>query len=247
MRLEVFPTVEAARPDHLAGRAVVAVDVLRATTTVVTALAHGARGVWPAGDPAAAEVLAAGLEPGSFLKGGERGSFRLPGYDLGNSPLEYVPALVAGKWIVLTTTNGTGTIRLAGAGRLALAAALVNGRAVGAWVAKTGLEVSILCAGTRGEFSLDDVLCAGQVVDAVVETVDGDVDSSDLARAARQLYLANRDDLARALRDTHHGRRLCQLGFTADLEHAARADLYQVVPVYAGGVVTAGAPLSPPP
>lgn len=242
MRLEVVPTVESARPGLLVGRTVVAVDVLRATTTLVTALAHGARGVWPAGEAAAAECLAGRLQPGTFLKGGERDSLRLPGCDLGNSPLEYVPALVAGKWIILTTTNGTGTIRRAGLGRLAAAAALVNGRAVGAWAARTGLDLVVLCAGTRGEFSLDDILCAGQVVDAAAQERDGAVELTDLAGAARQLYLANRRELGRALRASRHGRRLEAMGFGGDLDHAASADCYPLIPLYAGGVVTACAP-----
>lgn len=237
MRLEVITTVEEAGAERLDGRLVIAVDVLRATTTVVTALAHGVLGVWPVPSPAEAEALARSMEPGTCLRGGERGSFRLPGFDLGNSPLEYTAERVRGKHLILTTTNGTATIRRASCGSLAAVASLLNGHTVGTWAARQELDVVVLCAGTRGRFSLDDVLCAGQVTDALVEARHGAVELCDLAVAARQLYIHHRADLPGALRSTEHGRRLQTLGFSADVVYAAQAELWPVVPAYADGVV----------
>jgi 2-phosphosulfolactate phosphatase len=237
LKVDVFATVQAVPAGQLPGRVAVAIDVLRATTTAVTALINGAAGIVPAGDPEEALTLAAKLAPGSYVLGGERGSLRLPGFHLGNSPGEYAPAVVADRQVILTTTNGTATIRLAGRAQAAAAACLLNGRAVGAWAAMTGLDLAILCAGTQGEFSLEDAICAGQVVDAFVEAHGECGDLSDLALGARELFLDARHRLLDFLQQTRHGRRLTALGFRADLEYAARADSSHLVSLLEEGVL----------
>ncbi|HSW09433.1 MAG TPA: 2-phosphosulfolactate phosphatase [Bacillota bacterium] len=237
MKVDVFPTVQAVRAGELSGRVAIAIDVLRATTTAVTALANGSAGVVAVRDPEEALALAANLPAGSYVLGGERGSLRLPGFHLGNSPGEYAAEAVAGRRVILATTNGTAAIRLAGQAQAAGAACLLNGRAIGAWAAMTGLDLTILCAGTQGEFSVDDVVCAGQVVDAFCEARGEDADLSDLALCARELFVGARHRLLDILQRTRHGRRLTALGFGADLEYAARADSCRLVSVLEEGVL----------
>lgn len=237
LKVDVFPTVQAVRARELPGRVAIAIDVLRATTTAVTALANGSTGVMASRDPEEALTLAANLPSGSYVLGGERGSLRLPGFHLGNSPGEYAVDVVANRRVILATTNGTDAIRLAGHAQAAAAACLLNGRAVGAWAAMTGLDLTILCAGTQGEFSLDDVVCAGQVVDAFCEARGGGVDLSDLALCARELFVGARHRLLDILQGTRHGRRLIALGFGADLEYAAQADSSRLISVLVEGVL----------
>ncbi len=238
---------------RLSGRAAV-VDVLRATSTVATALAHGAEGVVPVPDVEEARALARRLELDGHrrpLLGGERQAVRPAGFDLGNSPLEYGPEIVAGRLVVLTTTNGTRAFSLcaqamglptgwlapaAGTDGEIAAAALVNGPAVAQWLAEApDRRVTVVCAGTEGRVSLEDVACAGLLAQRVAAAWGNDVTLTDGAQAAIQLYQAHADELAALLRSTRHGARLLQLGFAEDLAYCARVGLHRVVPVYRSG------------
>ena len=159
--LNVHLLPDLADPHDLAGHTSVVIDVLRASTTITTALQHGAAEVIPCLTVEEARQLS-GQRPGSLL-GGERGGKPLPGFDFGNSPAEYAAERVADKTIVFTTTNGTKAMtRCMGSGRI-LIGAIVNRAAVCRAVAEDE-RVDIICAGTDGEFSMDDALGAGAMV-----------------------------------------------------------------------------------
>src|SRR5262245_13937729 len=117
-------------PDDLRGGMAVVIDVLRATSTIIHALAAGARSVVPCGEIEDARQMAIAAPRGTVLLGGERGGLRIPGFDLGNSPAEYAHGTVAGKTIVITTTNGTRALVRAKEARRVLIGALCNQSAV---------------------------------------------------------------------------------------------------------------------
>src|SRR3989339_400165 len=144
----------------LAGATVVVIDVLRASTTIIHALNAGAAEIIPCGEVEQARALAADFPREEVVLGGERGGLPIDGFDLGNSPSEYTPDRVAGRTIVFTTTNGTrAMMRCRKAGRV-LIGAFVNASAVAEQL--VGCErISLLCAGTEGEYSRDDILMAG--------------------------------------------------------------------------------------
>ena len=229
-------------PDAFDGRAVLVVDVLRASTTIVTALQNGARAVIPVADKGEAGRLAASLDRDVSVLGGERGGEKLAGFALGNSPREYTAEAVGGKTVVLTTTNGTAAlVRARSAARLAVGA-LVNAAASEAFLRQAlddGLGATVLCAGWEGRVALEDALCAGLFVDRLADhDAAGPLD--DGARIAHGLYRGARRDLARALFGADHTRRLVSLGAGDDVALCARLDAADVLPVYRDNQLVAG-------
>ncbi|REJ65212.1 MAG: 2-phosphosulfolactate phosphatase [Planctomycetota bacterium] len=233
--LQVHLLPDLVTPDEMSGATVVVIDVLRATTTIAFALAAGAREVIPSADVDEARRLAAELPGNETLLGGERGGVRIEGFDLGNSPSEYREAVVGGKCVVFTTTNGTRAMQHArGAARLLLGA-FVNLSAVTANL--EGAEtVHLLCSGTQGRITREDVLLAGAVVErltggeaASAWTIN---DSARLAAAAWRDVAARLDDvpLAAQLADSQGGRNVTRLGLAADIEAAAVVDKFDLVP-----------------
>lgn len=219
-----------------AGGIAVVIDVLRASTTIATALAHGAAAVRPVAGIEEARGLAAVLGAGTLL-GGERGGVRIPGFDLGNSPLEYTPDRVAGKTIVITTTNGTAALHACREAREILVGALVNRTAVADEVrrlAGDSVPVHLVCAGTGGEITAEDVLAAGAILDAAAAGFVEALDESAREAVAFFRRVAAAVDVQSGLvaefRRSPGGSNLVDLGMEADLPVAAAIDSLAVVP-----------------
>jgi 2-phosphosulfolactate phosphatase len=243
--LDVVASLPEAAEALLDGRNVVVIDVLRATTVIGQALAAGAARILPAATPAEARELAAGLEPGSFLLGGERGGYRIPGFDLGNSPLEYTPERVKGKSIVLASTNGSVLLARCRRSRRTLALSFNNLSAVAARVRDAGGSWVAVCSGKLGRACLEDLVCAGRLGARLgLAGEEGPADSLDDARdgltIARLLDERLGGDLAEMLRRCAHGRYLESIGFGPDLERCAQLDILAGVPEMAGGAILPG-------
>ena len=213
--------------------AVAVVDVLRATTSVVTMLQNGLLRAIISDNIQQARRLA--LNNFSLLCG-EVKAHPPAGFDYGNSPAEFAALSFKGKSAVLFTTNGTRAIAAAAEAPFVAAAALVNRRAVAqrlvAEAAKRKLDIAVVCAGVeRGTaFSLEDTAAAGAVVEAVMEA-DGAIDMTDSSWAALHLWHWYRGEPMRVFRQSKHGRALHALGYDADLVYAAQLDIYDSVPV----------------
>lgn len=226
MNVEVaFRAEEAGAPDP-EGVAVV-IDVLRATTWVATALERGAWGIRPVLEVDEARELARSLRQAGeqVLLAGERGGLPPEGFDLGNSPTELLALDLRDRRLVLTTTNGTRTLqRVAGSGRV-LVASLRNAGATARYLAALGRPVYLVCAGTRGRLSQEDVLAAGWIV-RHLRVVGAGVTLSDAARIAEAAALAWEGRELEALEQAEHGRTLLDLGFAQDLAMAAERDVW---------------------
>jgi len=211
----------------------VVIDVLRATSTIATALAHGAAYVDARADVADAFATRASLEREGEkpVLGGERESHKVPGFDLGNSPLEYTPARVSGRPIVLCTSNGTAAlVRCRGAGRV-FAAGFVNAAATVAALVKSAAPVTLCCAGEGGAPSLEDACCAGLIATLLLAAQPYEAD--DATAIACLCWRAHKKDVARLLRTCRHGRQLHNLGFGEDLTLCSRIDAF-ALPVRRG-------------
>jgi 2-phosphosulfolactate phosphatase len=234
--IDVALTLEEARGMPLAGVTAVVLDVVRASTTIVAALAGGARAVIPVGSPDEARALARGGSGGQVLMGGERGGAPPPGFDHGNSPAEYTPDRVRGCTVAFTTTNGTrALLALAGARRIAVGG-FVNAAAVARWVAREPGDALLVCAGERGRFCLEDAVCAGLLVSRLA-AADGAL--TDAARAARALWERYAGDLGAMLADATWAQALVAQGRGADLPLCVALDVHDVVPVLRNGVLVA--------
>jgi 2-phosphosulfolactate phosphatase len=238
MHVDVIGTVAEATTDDLLHRTVIVIDALRASSTLTTALAHGAVGVVPVETVQQAKQA---QQPGDLL-GGERSCKKIPGFDLGNSPFEYEPDVVRGRRIVMTTTNGTRGIQKALRAHHVLVGSFLNGSACAAAAAELQRDVAILCAGTQDVFSWEDGLCAGMIAEELLKLAAAEVNDFGLALLAG--YRHEQADLAAALLATANGKRLAKLGFRDDVLYCARRNAFELVPVLRDGVLV---PLRHPP
>ncbi len=240
MRCDVLLGPEQVVPAFVTNRVVAVIDVLRMSTSVAVALANGARAVVPFESSEEVVTRSKAFERSDVRLAGERKMKAIPGFDLGNSPLEFTADAVEGKTVLITTTNGTPTLVAVQGARDVLVGSYVNFSAVLAMLraaARGGADVSIVCAGRDRQFSLEDAACAGRFVRHIMKRL-ANVDVNDAARACMLIDGRYKDDLARLFEDSSHGRALVEAGFAADLETCAAVDSYAVVPVYADRQIT---------
>ena len=236
MRVHVALTPAEFPDAPLMGCVALAVDVLRATTASVAACDAGCRRLVPVPDAEAAEAIFA-RDGADTVLAGERGGEALAGFHLGNSPAEFTADRVGGRTVVLTTTNGTAAMLAASRAAAAGLAALTNVTAAARWALAQGRDVTILCAGDNGAFSLEDTVCAGLLAARLADASPGAVlsEGAQAALGVGRHYAARLDRLAE---DASWARKLQRLGRTADLAWCLRADVSLMVPVFvAGGFV----------
>ncbi len=235
MKIELYFTAAVGEGRDFADRTVVVIDVLCTTSSVIEALVNGARGVYPAASTEEAITLASSLgREDTLLCGASRGH-RIEGFDLGHSPCEFAAERVAGKRLVMATSNGTRAL-LAGevASRL-MVCGFMNLRAVVEAVADTD-HLVIVSVGAAGRFALEDAVCAGVLLDSLRDRHGDDLQLDDAASAALVLgaaFGADGDFLA----GTTEGRRLVEIGLAEDLELCSQMDRHSVVPTMRDRVI----------
>jgi 2-phosphosulfolactate phosphatase len=240
MQLFVHNLPQLIEPSELAGSVVVVVDQLRASSTICQALAAGARGVVPLVEIDGTLERASSYARSEIVLGGERGGRRIEGFDLGNSPTEYTPERVAGRTVLFTTTNGARALSHAHQARRVLVGATVNRGAIVAELLGSS-RVDILCAGTDGQITGEDILAAGAIVDGLCLRSSDSLETNEAADAARlawrellaaahALGRSASDQFARQLPETAGGKNLLAIGHEFDLEVCARLDALDVAP-----------------
>ncbi|MGH7607310.1 MAG: 2-phosphosulfolactate phosphatase [Gemmatimonadales bacterium] len=240
MKIDVYYTPLGLSPGDLAGRAVVVIDVLRAASTIVTALAAGARAVVPAASSEEAVRLTAHLEKGGIVLAGERRMVKIEGFGLGNSPREMTPDAVGGKTLYLATTNGTPALLAAQGGDPVLVAAALNYTAVAERARALFAErrsLVIICAGREKQFALEDAYTAGRLIKTVKKGVRK-LALNDAAQVALDLA-AQQGGWQDAFAASDAARQLAELGLGDDVTYCAKPDRVSVVPVYADRRITA--------
>jgi len=214
----------------VSGRTVVVVDILRATSCMTTALAHGVKSITPF---ARLEDCLA-MKDAGYYTAGERDGQRVDGFDLGNSPFEYMEEHLKGKNIAFTTTNGTQAIaRSAGADEIIIGSFL-NLSAVAAHLMEVKNNILILCAGWKGKVNLEDTLYAGALVEKLRSAFELECDAP---LAAFHLYQCAKQDMNAFLKDSSHVRRLARLNVVKDVQFCLTPDQYNVVPTLVHGTI----------
>lgn len=207
----------------------IVIDVLRASSTIITALDNGACAIIPCSDIASARTIAANT-PNSLLSG-ERNGLKIDGFNIGNSPKEFNAQTVSGKTIVSSTTNGTCAIAAVSEAQEILIGALLNAKACAQKTVENNTEnLLIVCAGTYGQPSLDDILAAGAIISNIIILTTDEQTLNDAAKIALITYQRFKSDLLAAFRYAKHGQTLINVGREEDLIFCAAEDSSQTVP-----------------
>jgi len=244
VKVHLLPTLF--EPDEVRGGIAVIIDVLRASTTITHALAHGAKAVIPVGEVTEARRVVADFPRGTVLLGGEREGVLIEGFDLDNNPFAYTPEIVASKTIVFTTSNGTRALLRAGEADRILIGSFVNLQAVVNVLAADSRPIHLICAGTQAKITLEDVLCAGGICHRLQvwsddhdegDDFDCDDDQTQLALDEYWFRAASPEDndsasILEAISMSRGGRNCRRLGFEDQIARAATYDLFDIVPEY---------------
>jgi 2-phosphosulfolactate phosphatase len=232
VKARVVPEARAMDPARLADQIVVVIDTLRATTSIACAVARGAA-VEPVGSVAAAKRARGPRAPIA----GERGGKRLPGFDFGNSPVELIGAQLAGKTLILTTTNGTGAVARSAGAKAIYSGAIVNAGAIARAVAPllSSRELVLVCAGRTTGVALEDLCGAGAILDALLPAAPDPRTLTDGVRLSLELFRRERLRLPDFLLECESGRNLVRIGNAADVAYCAQVDALDVAPVLRRG------------
>jgi len=228
---------------QLRDRNVIVIDVLRASTTIATALANGAREIIPVASIESAVKISGSLFGEVTLRGGERNGRRIEGFNLGNSPAEYDEATVKGKSIIFCTTNGSVAMAKSRYARRLAIGGFVNISVVVEYILREEKDFLLLCAGKWNgarSFSMEDSVCAGMIINEIVKNGKERPELTDASTAAVALHKAHGRSIQKMLRTSDHGKFLIEIGFADDLKHCGAVDSLDILPLQIGTVLKRG-------
>jgi 2-phosphosulfolactate phosphatase len=233
MKIDIIISASDIKKEKIENKTVVVVDMLRATSVITTAMNNGCKGVIPVLTVEdAAEVVRNSKE--DFVLGGERNALKIDGFHYSNSPLEFIRETIEGKTLVMTTTNGTKAIKGCIGASSILIGAMINAKATAKKIVELNKDVVIVNAGTYGEFSIDDFLCSGYIIDCVLEALQAEL--SDIAITSHYIY-KNNEDIHSFIKYASHYKRITELGLLEDLEYCCTKDIIDIVPEYKDGII----------
>jgi 2-phosphosulfolactate phosphatase len=208
---------------------VVIIDIFRATSSICYGIDNGAEAIIPVSE---VEECAAYREKGlDYLLAAERNGEVVAGFDFGNSPFSYTKEKVAGKTVVLTTTNGTHALHLSRNAKKIVIGSFLNLTSLSNWLGAQDENILLVCAGWKNNFNLEDTVFAG----AVIEKIKSQPFSlDDPAIAANDLYNIAKNDLGAYLAKTSHSERLKKLGIEKDIAFCLNVDITTAIPVLDG-------------
>ncbi|PKL84213.1 MAG: 2-phosphosulfolactate phosphatase [Ignavibacteriae bacterium HGW-Ignavibacteriae-3] len=221
---------------YFSGKTSVVIDVLRASTVIVTALANGAREIIPVSTVDFAMKVSGNAFGGQTILSGERNTKKVEGFNLGNSPSEYGAETVSGKSIILYTTNGSKAIVKAKFSENLFICCFNNLPAIAEHLLALGNDVEIICAGTNGSFNLEDSVCAGRLI-GEMQKENPDLEISDSGKASLILNKSFGRSINKLLKNTEHGQLLIDNGFTADIKYCSQFGTTDLIPYYISGAI----------
>lgn len=224
-QVEVCLTPDLIDQYDLNGKIVVVVDIFRATSCMVTGLAYGVSSIYPVAT--VDECFEMGKK--GLITAGERGGQKIDGFEIGNSPFEYMQEKFKGKSIAITTTNGTKTILASLDAEQILIGAFLNLRALANHLTRSNKDVLIHCAGWKGSVNIEDTLFAGALIEEIIATHRR---TGDSALIAHNLFQSNKNDLMEVAETSSHAKRLSTFGIGRDIAFCMDQSLYSVIPYY---------------
>lgn len=235
MNIDVVISAQHIKPEKFKDRIVVVIDVLRATSVMVTALNNGCDKIIPVKEIEEAIDIAS-KDRNKYLLGGERGGIKIDKFDFSNSPLDYIEDIVKGKSLIMTTTNGTRAIKNSEEAEKVFIGALINGRVVAEKLAKLNKDVTFVNAGTDGEFSMDDFITSGYIINCLRDIMKNQCSLTDIAKTSEYVYI-NNPSIISFVKDALHYKRMKELRYNEDLRYCLSKDLINIVPEYKDGEI----------
>lgn len=236
-KLELYISALALNEEDIRGKAVVVIDVLRASSTIVTAINNGARGIIPVTDMEMAGKISQGMNSPHYLLCGENNGQKIEGYHLGNSPLEYSADTVKDKTIILNTTNGTKAVQKTTLAKQVVIGCFLNLSQTVHFIEQTPHPVALVCAGWRGRLAFEDLLCAGQII----YELNGGQQSNhltDTAKIAFGCFKKYGDDVEQALKASDHAKRLEGKMDPNDIAHCSSTNKLEILPALNDGIIS---------
>lgn len=221
-KVEICFSPELIHLHSISGKIVVVVDIFRATSTMVAALANGIKEILPFADLEECRMM----KGKGFLIGGERNGLTAPGFEMGNSPIAYLEGEFSGRKLAMTTTNGTQAIDKSRGAEEILIGAFPNLQATVSYIQSKDKDVLIHCAGWKGHFNLEDSLYAGALVKSLESTHEA---AEDGALAMKSLFEKEGHHMNRFLSQASHAKRLQNHGIERDIDFCLTLDLYEIV------------------
>ncbi|MBN1465325.1 2-phosphosulfolactate phosphatase [candidate division KSB1 bacterium] len=237
-RIRFYPSGAEVNEQEIVGTTAAVADVLRATSTIVTALGNGCKAVIPATDIKTALAAVRSFRRQDVLLGGERMGRKIDGFDFGNSPQEYTRERVEDKVIVITTTNGTKALVYAQTAVRTVVLSFLNLTAIADFILQQERDVSVIAAGNDGDDSIEDTVCCGLLIDQLVRRAPGQFQPCQASPRAAQLAVAQQGKIQQLLRQSPHGEYLTSIGYESDLTLCADMDSRSIVPHYSHGRIT---------
>ncbi|AMA74617.1 2-phosphosulfolactate phosphatase [Aneurinibacillus thermoaerophilus] len=226
MKIDVVQTMEEIRQEHITGRTVIVIDVLKAASTIVAALSSGFASVLPVETIGQAQAL----RSQNVVCAGERHGKKVAEFEYSNSPVAFSITRQNGKQLVLTTTDGTIAISKAARAAHVLIGCFLNAEACIREALKRQLDITLYCAGTRHEFALEDGLAAGLMIHRA-QQLQPAIKVRDLGKALEASYLHLKNELPNLLLETSNGKRLAQQHGTDDVLYCGQLNVFDIVPV----------------
>lgn len=235
--IDVFFSVQAFQEEDLRGKSAVIIDILRATSSMTTAISNGAKKVIPVEDMSDASKIAHTMDSNDYLLCGEKNGVKIEGYHLGNSPLEYTPEVIQDKTLIFNTTNGTKAIKKATLANRIYLGAFLNQQSVLNALTQHDDEVVLICSGWRGRLALEDTLFAGSLL---YHLFDGNLpqQTKDGAKVAFGLYEKFKDQIVETISGSDHASRLKKLVPENDIPFCCQVNKFDVLPGMRDGLIT---------
>jgi 2-phosphosulfolactate phosphatase len=236
MKIDIIISADDIIESKIQNRIVVVIDMFRATSVIVTALSNGCKDVIPylTIEEMLEHIKTFNRE--EYVLGGERNAVKIDGFDLSNSPLEYTEEVIKNKHILITTTNGTRTLSKSISAKRILIGAMINAKAVAKELIKINEDLVIINAGTNGNFSMDDYICSGYIINEMLK-YNENFELTDIAKTSNIIYEANQDILSYVKEATHY-LVMKSLGLDDDIEYCTKKSIVEVVPEYKDNKIT---------
>ena len=235
MKIDIIISADDIIESKLENKIAVVIDMFRATSVIVTALNNGCREVIPFLTIDETLEEAGKLKREEYILGGERRAVKIEGFDLSNSPLEYTSDVVKDKSVLMTTTNGTRTLTKSKSAERILIAAMINAKAVAEKLLEINKDVVIINAGTYGNFSMDDYICSGYIINEIIKK-DSNVELTDISKTANMIYESN-ENIISYVKDAAHYSVMKSLGLENDIGYCIKKSIIDIVPEYKNGKI----------